>query len=251
MKLQGKAAFVSGAARGIGLAVARAFAAEGAAVALADLNAGEAEAQAGTLAAAGAKTIGLACDVADSASVKAAVDAAAAAFGRLDILSCNAAVMTPAHSLADLPEAEWHRAIAVNLTGSYLVCRHGIPHLKAAGGGSVILTASQMGKVAWPGSAVYCTTKGALIQLAKGIALDHVGDGIRCNTLSPGGTATDRMVAKFGDLETAEREWGPKHAMGRLGRVEEIARGAVFLASADSSFMTGADLVLDGGYTAW
>ena len=89
------------------------------------------------------------------------------------------------------------------------------------------------------------------MQLAKGMALDHAGDNIRVNTLSPGGIATDRLARRFGDLAAAEREWGPKHPIGRLGQPEEIARGAVFLASAESSFMTGADLLLDGGYTAW
>jgi NAD(P)-dependent dehydrogenase (short-subunit alcohol dehydrogenase family) len=83
------------------------------------------------------------------------------------------------------------------------------------------------------------------------MALDHVADNIRVNTLSPGGTATDRMAARFGDLETAERVWGAKHPIGRLGRPEEMAAGAVFLASDESSFMTGADLLIDGGYTAW
>ena len=141
--------------------------------------------------------------------------------------------------------------MAINLTGAFLCCKYAIPALRAAGGGSIILMASQMARVANPGQAAYCATKGALVQLAKGMALDHAGDNIRVNTLSPGGIATDRLARRFGDLRAAEREWGPKHPIGRLGRPEEIARGAVFLASADSSFMTGADLLLDGGYTAW
>ena len=105
--------------------------------------------------------------------------------------------------------------------------------------------------MAWKGSAAYCATKGALIQLAKALALDHAHEGIRANTLSPGGTLTRRLEAKYGDAERAEREWGPMHPLGRLGQVDEIAQGAVFLASDESSFMTGADLLLDGGYTAW
>ena len=108
-----------------------------------------------------------------------------------------------------------------------------------------------MGKVAWAGSGAYCATKGALIQLGKALALDHAKDNIRANTLSPGGTLTSRMIHKFGTEEAAEREWGKMHPMGRLGRVGEIAQGAVFLASDESSFMTGSDLVMDGGYTAW
>ena len=108
-----------------------------------------------------------------------------------------------------------------------------------------------MARVANAGQSVYCATKGALVQLAKGMALDYAKDGIRVNTLSPGGVATDRLVQRFGDLEQAQRIWGAKHPMGRLGEPDEIARGAVFLACDDATFMTGADLLVDGGYTAW
>ncbi|MEE3049425.1 MAG: SDR family oxidoreductase, partial [Pseudomonadota bacterium] len=106
-------------------------------------------------------------------------------------------------------------------------------------------------QVAWPGGAAYSTTKGGLVQLAKGLALDHADDGIRANTLSPGGTATHRLERKFGDMPAAQAAWGPKHPLGRLAEPAEIAAGAVFLASDESAFMTGADLLLDGGYTAW
>jgi NAD(P)-dependent dehydrogenase (short-subunit alcohol dehydrogenase family) len=120
----------------------------------------------------------------------------------------------------------------------------------AAGGGSIIITASQMARVATPLRGAYCATKGALLQLAKVIALEHAEQNIRANTLSPGGVATDRLVQQFGDLETAEREWGPAHPVGRLGQPAEIARAAVYLASDDSRFMTGSDLLIDGGYAA-
>ena len=116
--------------------------------------------------------------------------------------------------------------LEVFLTGSFLVCKHGIPLLRKAGGGSIILTASQMGQVAWPGSTAYCTTKGGILQLVKGIALDHKDENIRCNSISPGGVATGRLLARWGDMETAEKEWGPKQALGRLGRPSEIAAGA-------------------------
>lgn len=252
MRLAGRAALVTGAANGIGLASARALAAEGASVALADLDGAAARAAAEAIAAGtGAKAVGLDCDVADADSVASAVAAAAAALGRLDTLACMAATLTARLDVVDLPEAEWERTFRVNVAGSFLACKHAIPHMRAAGGGSIILTASQMGRVAWPGSTAYCATKGAILQLAKGIALDHRGENIRCNTVSPGGVATGRLLARWADMEEAEREWGPKHALGRLGRVEEIAAGVVFLASDESSNMTGADLLLDGGYTAW
>jgi NAD(P)-dependent dehydrogenase (short-subunit alcohol dehydrogenase family) len=121
----------------------------------------------------------------------------------------------------------------------------------ACGGGSIILMASQMARVAYMGGAAYCTTKGGLLQLAKGIALDYAQQGIRANALSPGGIATRRQLVRFADMETAQREWGARHPLGRLGEPEEVARAALFLAGDDSSFMTGADLLVDGGYAAW
>jgi len=252
MRLQGRAAFITGAAKGIGLAVAKAFTAEGADVALADMSGDDARVAAKAIAAErGVKAIGLDCDVADGASLAAAVSEAAKQFGKLDTLACMAATLTARQDVVDLSEEDWDRTLRVNLTGSFLACKHVIPHMRAAGGGSIILTASQMGQVAWPGSTAYCTTKGAILQLVKGVALDHKDENIRCNSISPGGVATDRLVARWGDLDTAEKEWGPKHALGRLGQPHEIANGAVFLASDESSFMTGADLLLDGGYTAW
>ena len=252
MRLRGRKAFITGAAKGIGLSVARAFAAEGAAVALADIFEEESEKQSLEIKETfSVDAIGVKCDVADTVSVKNAIAETSEALDGLDTIACMAATLTERLDVVDLPEDEWNRTLNVNLTGSFLVCKHGIPFLRQAGGGSIILTASQMGQVAWPGSTAYCTTKGGILQLVKGIALDHKDENIRCNSISPGGIATDRLLARWGDMETAEKEWGPKHALGRLGQPDEIAAGAVFLASDESSFMTGADLLLDGGYTAW
>ncbi len=252
MRLAGRAAVVTGAATGIGLASARALAGEGARVALLDLSEAEARNEAAAIAAeTGSQAVGLHCDVADAASVERAVEAAKTEFGHIDVLACMAATLTSRQSVADLPLEEWEQAFRVNVTGSFLACKQVIPHMREAGRGSIILTASQMGQVAWPGSTAYCSTKGAILQLTKGVALDHREENIRCNSVSPGGVATGRLVARWGDLETAEREWGPKHALGRLGQPDEIAAGVVFLASDESRFMTGADLLIDGGYTAW
>lgn len=250
-KLAGRPALITGAGHGIGRAIAHAFAAEGAPVLCADLD-GEAATRVATeIADTGGRAEPAVCDVRDGDSVRGAVERAVAAFGSLHTVVCGAAVLTPPATVETLDEADWAAALDVNVTGAFRTCKHALPHLRAAGGGSIILIASQMGRVARAGQAAYCTTKGALLQLAKGMALDHVSDNIRVNTLSPGGVATRRLEQRFGDLETAQREWGPMHPLGRLGEPEEIARAAVFLASDDASFMLGADLLVDGGYTAW
>jgi len=128
--------------------------------------------------------------------------------------------------------------------------RWAIPHMAARGGGSIIHIASQLGTVGTPGRVAYCATKGALVTMAKAMASDHAAQGIRVNTLSPGAVETDRMVLRFGDMQKAREVLGPKHLMNRLGYPEEIAAAALFLASDASSFMTGSNLLVDGGYNA-
>ena len=250
-KLEGKVAFIAGSAKEIGKAIAECFAAEGACVACADIDAEGADAVVARIQAAGGCALAIGCDVTVSTSVAAAVAATVDTFGGPHVVSSNAAAITAPKPLAEMDESEWRRAMDVNITGSFLVCKHAIPAMIAAGGGSIVLMASQMSHVAYPGSSAYCTTKGALLQLAKAIALDYAGQGIRANTLSPGGIATHRQLLRFPDMETAQREWGARHPMGRLGEPDEVARAALYLASDDSSFMTGADLLIDGGYLAW
>ena len=152
--------------------------------------------------------------------------------------------------MLDLSLADWNRVMAVNVGGAFLMSRALLPAMIAAGGGSIIHIASQLGSVAAGKRAAYCTSKGALIQLAKAMATDHAAQNVRVNTLSPGAVETGRLVKRFGDMETARRIAGPKHLLGRLGQPDEIAAAAVFLASDASRFMTGADLLVDGGYNA-
>jgi NAD(P)-dependent dehydrogenase (short-subunit alcohol dehydrogenase family) len=248
--LKGKNAVVTGAGTGIGRAIALAFAEAGAQVACIDLNEKAAEETAGLVRDRGQHGIAVRCDVGSEDDVAAAATTVLAAFPAIHVLVNGAAGHDPNGTVLELSLTDWNRVMAVNVGGAFLVSRAFLPAMIAAGGGSIIHVASQMGSVAAPRRAVYCTSKGALIQLAKAMATDHAAQNIRVNTLSPGAVETERLVRRFGDMETARRTAGPKHLLGRLGQPDEIATAAVFLASDASRFMTGADMLVDGGYNA-
>ena len=248
-RLAGKTAFITGAGGAIGGAIARRFAGEGAAVVCIDIDADAAERTVSAINVAGGRAKALACDVANSSEVRAAMGAALQAFSRVDVLVNTVAINEPSGTAVELDETTWERALAVNVTGVFLVCKHGIPQLVQAGGGSIVIIASQLGQVVVPRRPAYVTSKAALIQLARSLALDHAKDRIRVNTLSPGAIETSRLVFRYGSMEAARKALVPLHPIGRLGQPDEIANGALFLASDESSFMTGADLVMDGGYT--
>jgi NAD(P)-dependent dehydrogenase (short-subunit alcohol dehydrogenase family) len=248
--LRDRVALVVGAASGICRATALAFAAAGASVVCADVDEAGARDTAAAVEKAGGRALAQRTDVTRSADARAAVAAAEQSFGGLDILLFGAATREPSATVAAMDEADWNRTLAVNLTGAFLLSKAALPALARRGGGSIILIASQLGRVAAPERPAYCATKGALIQLAKVMAADHAREGIRVNTLSPGAIATGRLVHRYGDMDRARAHHGPKHLLGRIGEPEEIARAAVFLASDASSFMTGSDLLVDGGYTA-
>ena len=250
MQLAGKAALVAGAGGGICRAIALAYAREGASVACVDIDAAAAAETARLVAGAGGKAAAQGCDVSSESQTLAAAEAAHKAFGRVDIMVSGAAPHDRAGRVTEIDLADWQRVLDINLTGAFLLSRAVVPFMAAQGGGSIIFIASQLGRVGSAGRAAYCATKGALIQLAKVMAIDHAAQNIRVNALSPGAVETERTLRRYGSFAAANREIGPKHLTGRLGRPDEIAGAAVFLAGDAASFVTGSDLVVDGGYTA-
>ncbi len=227
--------------------MARQFRDHGARLALMDVNADAVHNRAEEI---GASAVGIVMDVSDPDSVSNACEQATGHLQGVDVLINNAATFTPMATVTELTPEQWNQAIAVNLTGAFLMCQAIIPMMQRAGKGVIINVASQLGSVASTGRAPYCAAKGALIQLTKVLALDHAKDGIRVNSLSPGAVLTNRLVKTFGSADQALTALEPKHPLGRLGQPEEIAKAAMFLASDDSSFMTGSDMLVDGGYNA-
>ncbi|MEP7029659.1 MAG: glucose 1-dehydrogenase [Pseudolabrys sp.] len=247
--LIGKAAIVTGAGNGIGRAIAMTFSSAGASLLCADIDLAQAEDTAREIVRAGGRAKAQRCDVSMEADAQATAAAAQSTFGATHILVNAAATDDPNGTVTDIEPAVWARVFAVNVMGAYLMSRAVLPAMIAAGGGNIIHIASQLGRVAAPARAAYCSSKGAIIQLAKAMAVDHAAQNIRVNSLSPGAVETQRLVLRFGDMETARRVAGPKHLLNRLGQPDEIAQAALFLASDAASFMTGADLLVDGGYT--
>jgi NAD(P)-dependent dehydrogenase (short-subunit alcohol dehydrogenase family) len=250
MQLSGKAALISGAGGGICRSITLAFAKEGAAIACCDIDPTAATETARLVTEFGGRAISRTCDVASENDTRAVADAAYQTFGRLDILVSGAAPHDPSGTVIETALTDWQRVLDINLTGAFLLSRAVLPHMIAGGGGSIIFIASQLGRVGSAGRAAYCATKGALIQLAKVMAIDHAAQNIRVNALSPGAVETQRTLNRYGSFEVAREQIGSKHLTRRLGRPDEIAGAAVFLASDTASFVTGSDLLVDGGYTA-
>ncbi len=251
MRLEGKVALITGGASGMGKVASQLFADEGAKVVLTDVSDVPGEATAAEVTASGGEALYVHADVSKESDAKAMVDAAIERFGRLDVLYNNAGIMPDEDGSVHLTtEDVWDKVLAVNVKGVAFGCKYGIPAMLRTGGGSIINVASF---VAWLGAATsqtaYTSSKGAVLSMTREIAVEYARKGIRCNALCPGPIETPLLMQLLSDEEKKQRRF-VHIPMGRLGQAEELAKAALFLASDDSSFMTGASLIVDGGVTA-
>ena len=245
--LNDKTALISGAAQGIGRAIAIKFHEAGARLILVD-NSKEKLDQ--LVAEIGHEAVACAVDISNAEDLTAHLHPILARQKTLDILVNNAATVTRRTKITELSLDEWQKTLAVNLTGTFLLSKTSIPAMQRAGGGVIMNIASQLGHVGIAGAAPYCTTKGGILQFTRCLALDHAEDNIRVVALSPGAVLTPRLTGIYGTADDAEQALAKLHPIGRLGDVDEIAKAALFLVSEDASFITGTDLVADGGYIA-
>jgi len=253
-RLQGKSALITGAASGIGLATARWFCHEGAAVVLADNQAGRVEEETDKLQAAGHQVAAAVVDVTKADEVRAAVAKAVHDFGRLDVLFANAGIGYTG-DLVNTTDEDWDRVMGVNAKGVFFSCREAVRQMLAQSppGGSVIINGSISGLVGIPGQAPYGPSKGAVVEMTRQLAVEYAARGVRVNCVCPG--TVDTVVLRTA-MKMAPDPQGfldmlvAGHPIGRIGRAEEIAAAVAFLASDEASFITGAILPVDGGYTA-
>ncbi len=249
-RLDGKTAIITGGEGSIGMATARVLTAEGARVFLAGISEPDLKAGAAGLGGAAAWAV---TDVTDSAQVKAAVEAAVARFGRLDVVIANAGISGAIAPIADYPEDAFDRTLAVHVRGAFLLCKHAAPHLAA--GASVIITSSVVGLTAAPHIAGYSTAKHAQVGLMRTLARELAPRGIRVNTIHPGPVDNEfqhriEVVATGAGRDAATAAFDQMIPLARHAAPEEIARAMLFLASDDSSFMTGTTLAVDGGMSS-
>lgn len=246
----GQVAFITGASSGMGLATARAFAASGAAVALADINEAALTAAAEQLTGEGHQVIAIACDVADEDQVAAAIDRTVATFGRLDMAYNNAGIQIPPAGAAEESAEQFDRVNAINLRGIWASMKHELRHMRAQGSGAIVNCSSLGGLVGIPGRASYHASKHGVIGLTGSAALEYAPRGIRINAICPG-TIDTPMVSDMidkGELDRAEAEAG--QPINRLGTADEIAQAVLWLCSPGASFVIGVALPVDGGYVA-
>ena len=254
-RVAGKVAIVTGATSGLGAAAARRLAEEGANVLVTGRDEGRGQAVVDSIAAAGGEARFHPLDVTDEDAWQATVESATAAHGRLDILVNNAGI-TRAEPIAEVTLETWRRIMAVNADGVFLGTRSAIPAMRRSGGGSIVNMSSVLGMVGTANLAAYTASKGAVRYFTKCVALECArdGSGIRVNSIHPAFIHTPMMeetaIRMFGDADAGRREFGKLHPVGHVGEPVDIANGVVYLASDEAKFVTGTELVIDGGYTA-
>ena len=254
MEFEGKVAIVTGTT-GIGRATAKRLAQGGAKVLCCGIDSVANAALSAEVKSAGLSVTVRQCDVSRAEEVQAAVQAAVAAFGGLDII-VNSAAVHPYGTAVETDLETWNRCLAVNVTGIYLLAHYGIPEMKKRGGGAIVNLASVQGKACQRGVTAYVTSKGAIHSLTRALALDHAPDKIRVNSVSPGSIATpilDLAARTFSpELPVAEvfERFGAAHPIGRIGQPEEVAEMVAYLVSDKAAFCTGADYLIDGGLLA-
>lgn len=248
MRLEGKVALISGGARGMGAVEARLFAREGAKVGIADVLEVEGRRLEAEINETGGEALFIRLDVTSEADWKRAVDALLRRFGKLNVLVNNAGIYQRA-TVEETTSEGWDRVLAVNARGVFLGTKAVIPAMRQAGGGSIINISSTAGLVGSPMSTAYNASKGAVRLLTKATAIQYAREGIRANSVHPGPIETDMVNQAFPtpELRQQRTSWIP---LGRFGKPEEVAYGVLFLASDESSYMTGSELVIDGGATA-
>ncbi len=252
MRLLGKVAVITGGTSGIGEATALLFANEGASVAITGRNEERGRAAVAKIVAGGGKALFISTDVRKADDCRRAVDDTLRAFGKIDVLFNNAGVFYP-HTILDCTEEEWDMQMDVNLKGTFLMSKFVLPGMIARGSGVIVNNSSGWGLVGGDKAVAYCASKGGVVLLTKAMAVDHGRQGIRVNCVCPGDVDTPMLPedARLRGLKWEDYLAGcANRPMGRIGTVEEIAKAVLFLASEESSFMTGAALVVDGGGTA-
>ncbi len=247
---ENKVALVTGAASGMGLATARAFARAGAAVVLADAGKDAVETAAGELTSAGRQAVGVTCDVTDESQTAAMVDRAVATFGRLDMAFNNAGVQAPPSDAADETAEDFDRVNAVNLRGVWASMKHELRQMRKQGSGAIVNCSSLGGLVGLPERAAYHASKHGVIGLTKSVAVEYAPKGVRVNAVCPGVIDTPMVADMLASQASAMAEIMKEQPIGRLGRADEIAAAVLWLCSPGASLVVGVALPVDGGFTA-